>query len=227
VQICRRCGYVANPDNFNDYTQYTSLTKFPLSPRVGTEERPGREFNMAKMGARILGGKSLDVMIFGPGRSVDFKHVKKLPRVRSVRIGDIVALHDQPDFVNVLEDTDLRFDLVIASEVIEHFTDPGNDFPRLFKLLKKDGLLVCSTNIYDGGDLSRHAYLYSYGHTSYYSPRAIERLAADNGMYFDFRVPVVSARLGPRKRYVLFTRSPDRLTDIARYFGAHRFAPSE
>lgn len=228
VQICQQCGYIANPENFNDYTKYKALTQFPLTPRVGTDEQPGREFSMAKMGVRILGGRSLDVMIFGPGRSVDYKHVKALRQVGSVRIGDIVELHDQPDFVNVLEETDLRFDLVIASEVIEHFTDPGNDFPRLFKLLKKDGLLVCSTNIYNGGDLSKHAYLYAYGHTSYYTPRAIERLASDNGMHFDFRVPVISTTMaGPRKRYVLFTRSTDRLADISRYFGSHRFAPSE
>jgi SAM-dependent methyltransferase len=227
VQICQECGYVANPDNFNDYTKYKSLNQFPVSARVGTEARPGREFHMAKMGAQILGGKSLDVMIFGPGRSVDYKHVTKLPRVGSVRIGDIVELHDQPDFVNVLEETDLRFDLVVASEVIEHFTDPGNDFPRLFNLLKKRGLLVCSTNINGGGDLNKHAYLYSWGHTSYYSPRAIERLAVDNGMHFDFRVPIVAARAGPRKRYVLFTPSANRLPDIARYFGKHAFAPSE
>jgi RNase P subunit RPR2 len=227
VQICRECGYIANPDNFNDYTKYKSLNQFPVSARVGTETQPGREFHMAKMGAQILGGRSLDVMIFGPGRSVDYKHVKKLPRVGSVRIGDIVELHDQPDFVNVLEKSDARFDIVVASEVIEHFTDPGNDFPRLFNLLKKRGLLICSTNIYGGGDLNKHNYLYVWGHTSYYSPRAIERLAADNGMHFDFRVPIVAARAGPRKRYVIFTPSADRLPDIARYFGKHAFAPSE
>jgi hypothetical protein len=227
VQICRECGYIANPDNFNDYTKYKSLDQFPVTPRVGTEARPGREFHMAKMGVQILGGESLDVMIFGPGRSVDYKYVKKLRRVGSVRIGDIVDLHDQPDFVNVLEETDVRFDLVVASEVIEHFTDPGYDFPRLFNLVRKRGLLVCSTNIYGGGDLNKHKYLYARGHTSYYSPRAIERLAGDNGMHFDFRVPIVSARAGPRKRYVLFTPSADRLPDIARYFGKHAFAPSE
>jgi len=228
VQICRACGYVANPDNFNDYTEYKSLDQFPVTARVGTEERAGREFHMAKMGAEILGGQALDVMIFGPGRSVDYQHVKKLPRVGTVRIGDVVELHEQPDFVNVLEDTDSRFDLVVASEVIEHFTDPGNDFPRLFKLLKKNGLLICSTNINDGTDLNKHNYLYIKGHTSYYSPRAIEKLAVDNGMHFDFRVPIAATTFaGPRKRYVLFTRSTNRLTDIARYFGKHAYAPSE
>ena len=228
VQICRDCGYVANPDNFNDYTEYKSLDQFPVTARVGTEERRGREFHMAKMGVEILGGDSLDVMILGPGRSVDYKHVKKLPNVGSVRLGDVVELHDHPDFVNVLEKTNARFDLVVASEVIEHFTDPGNDFPRLFKLLKKRGLLICSTNINDGTDLNKHNYLYIKGHTSYYSPRAIEWLAADNGMHFDFRVPIAATTFaGPRKRYVLFTKSDDRVADIAHYFGRHTFAPSE
>src|SRR4029079_5126436 len=56
VQICQQCGYIANPENFNDYTKYKALTQFPLTARVGTDEQPGREFSMAKMGVRILGG---------------------------------------------------------------------------------------------------------------------------------------------------------------------------
>jgi Methyltransferase domain len=228
LQICEDCGYVANPKNFNDYREYESLDQFPITARVGTDERPGREYHMARMGVSMLPGKALDVMIFGPGRSVDYKRVQTLPKVANVRIGDVVKLHDRPDFINVLEKTDARFDLIIASEVIEHFTDPGNDFPRLFGLLKKRGLLVCSTNINDGSDLTKHTYLYIKGHTSYYSPGAIERLATDNGMRFDCRLPIAATTFaGPRKRYIFFTPSYDRLSNIARYFAAHPYAPSE
>jgi hypothetical protein len=31
VQICQQCGYIANPENFNDYTKYKALTQFPLT----------------------------------------------------------------------------------------------------------------------------------------------------------------------------------------------------
>jgi hypothetical protein len=97
----------------------------------------------------------------------------------------------------------------------------------LFRLLKPDGLLVCSTNVYDGGNLNRHKYLFIKGHTSYYSPEALLHLARRNKVFVDFRLPAVSSRLGPRKRYVLFSKSVTRMQDVAAYFGSHAYAPSE
>ena len=228
VTVCRKCGYVANPENFNDYTVYQSLEQFPVSARVGTLERPGREWHMAKMGLDILGENKVDILIVGPGRSMDYRHIEKLPGVRRVAIGDIMQLHDVPDFVNLLEDKDQRFDLVLASEVIEHFTDPARDFPGLFRMLRKRGILICSTNVWDGGNLNKHAYLYIKGHTSYYSAQTLSLIARENQMFVDFRLPVNATTFaGPRKRYVLFTKSADRMRDISLYFGRHPYAPSE
>ena len=51
VRICRRCRYVSNAENTVDYTKFKSVDKFALTPRVGTDDHPGREFHMAKMGA--------------------------------------------------------------------------------------------------------------------------------------------------------------------------------
>jgi hypothetical protein len=228
VQICRTCGYVANPDNVAAPPSSTPSDRSPVSARVGTDEHRGREFHMAKLGVEILGRPSVSVLVVSPGRSLDHRHIAKLAKVRNVHVGDVVRRPDQPGWLDVFGDTQARFDLIIASEVIQGFSDPGNDFPKLFRLLDKDGLFIGSTNIYDGGDLSRHNYLYIRGHTSYYSPKSIERLAADNAMSFDFRVPVAATTFaGPRKRYVFFTNSPKRLAGIARYFGSHTYAPSE
>lgn len=233
VHICSGCGHVANPDNFNDYSQYSSLDyssldQSPVTARVGTPERPGREYHMAKMATEILGSHKLDVLIVGPGRSTDFLRIAELAQVRKVMIGDVVELHGVTNFVNLLENSNERFDLIIACEVIEHLTHPAADFPGLFRRLKRDGLLLCSTNIYDGGDLNKHNYLFIKGHTSYYSPRAIEKIARAGRMLVDFRVPIVATTFGgPRKRYVFFTRSPRHLAQIAHYFGGHAYAPSE
>ncbi len=231
IEVCPRCGYVANRGNSRDYASFTSVKQFALTPRVGTLERPGREYHMARMGAKILKSSApLRVMVFSAGRSLDYRHIEKLPSVNRVVMSDVVDLHDHDhdDFVNILHGTDERFDLIIACEVVEHFLDPAAEFPRLFDLLSKRGLLVCSTNIYDGGDLERQNYLYIPGHTSYYSPRTIARIARYNGMYFDFRLPTIAtAEAGPRKRYVFLTRSVGRLQDIAQYFGSHPYAPAE
>ena len=195
VRICRRCRYVSNAENTVDYTKFQSVDKFALTPRVGTDDHPGREFHMAKMGAEILKRKPLSVMVFGAGRSLDYQHIAKLPSVDKVIMSDVVDLRGEADFVNITKGTDQRFDLIIACEVVEHFTDPKIEFPRLFDLLTPDGLLVCSTTIYDGGNPDLHTYLYLRGHVSYYSPRSIGVIAKQSNMHFDFRMP----KFGPRR----------------------------
>ena len=89
-------------------------------------------------------------------------------------------------------------------------------------------MLVCSTNVYDGGDLSKQRYVFLNGHTSYYSADSLARLAEGNGFHVDFRVRLVATVYGgKRKRYVLFTASAAVMESTARYFGAHEYAPSE
>ncbi|RJL25070.1 methyltransferase domain-containing protein [Bailinhaonella thermotolerans] len=229
VRVCGRCGHIGNPENFNDYTVYESIDQFPVAPRVGTEDKPGREYHMAAMACKIVGRRDQSVLVYGAGRSVDYRRIAGLAAVGRVAIGDVMRpLHEDAEFLDLTEPPGERFDVVVACEVIEHFVEPPKDFARLFEYVRDDGLVVCSTNIYDGGDLTKHDYLYIKGHTSYYTPRAIARIARDNGMYFDFRVPrSATTYAGPRKRYVLFTRSVDRLQDVAEYFGDHTYAPSE
>jgi SAM-dependent methyltransferase len=228
LRICKSCGYVSNYTNTVDYTKFTSVDRFELTARVGTKERPGREYHMAEMGAEILGRDGLRVNVFGAGRSLDYLHIRALPGVQRAIISDVVDLGVDDDFVNVLHGTSERFDLIIACEVIEHFIDPATEFPRLLNLLTKDGLLVCSTNIYDGGDLAKQEYLYRRGHVSYYTPRAIAEISRRNRIHVDFRVPqMATTQGGPRKRYVLLTRSSKLMERIALYFGDHTYAPSE
>ena len=228
VRICRRCRYVSNAENTVDYTKFKSVAKFSLTPRVGTEHHQGREFHMAKMGADILKRKGLTVMVFGAGRSLDYQHIAKLPSVAKVTMSDVVDLRGEAEFINITKGTDQRFDLIIACEVVEHFTDPKTEFPRLFDLLTPDGLLVCSTNIYDGGHPELHSYLYYRGHVSYYSPRSIRVIARKSNMQFDFRMPKPGPRVfSKRKRYILFSHSLENLRKAAEYFGSHAFAPAE
>jgi SAM-dependent methyltransferase len=228
IRICQRCQYVSNFTNTVDYTAFESVESFRLTPRVGTAEHRGRESHMAEMGADILQRPGLKVMVFGAGRSLDYRHIAKLPAVERVVMSDVVDLGVDADFINITKGTSERFDLIIACEVVEHFTDPRTEFPRLFKLLTRKGLLVCSTNIYDGRNVANHRYLYSRGHVSYYSPRAIGVIARRSRMRFDFRLPaIVTGTAGPRKRYVLFTRSARNMRQVAEYFGRHAYAPSE
>jgi hypothetical protein len=226
VRICRDCGYISNPYNMtSDYRGMETFDALPEATRAGTRERRGREFHIARMAIDILGRRDLEVLVYGAGRSFDNHHVAALPQVRHVAIGDIMKVRDDAEFIDLNEPAPRRFPVVIASEVVEHFRDPRADFAKLFTFVEKDGLIVCGTNIYAGGDLARDPYLFLFDHTSYYTPQALRRIADDAGFHLDFRAPLVGRAL--RKRYVFLTRSTAVLEDIACYFAIHAFAPSE
>lgn len=226
--MCERCGYLSNFDNTVDYGAFTSVENFRLTPRVGTEQHRGREFHMATMGIEILDREDLQVMVFGAGRSLDYRHIGRLPEVERVVMSDVVELTSEVDFINIRGGTDKRFDLIIACEVVEHFTDPRTEFARLIGLLMPEGMLVCSTNVYDGGNFAKHTYLYSRGHVSYYSAKAIRLLARANRIKVDLRTPeIVLGTAGPRKKYLLLTRSESNWRRIEQYFAEHQYAPAE
>lgn len=226
--VCGQCRYVHLPDNVHDYTQSTSTESLGAAPRVGTLDQPGREFGMAELGVDVLGRSGLSVLVYGVGRSFDNVHIAKLEQVDRVAIGDIMVIRDDADFVDIAKPAAETFDIVIASEVIEHFVDPQPDFAQLFGFVADDGVLICSTNINDGRSLDRTAYIFGRGHVSYYSPQALRTVATSHGQRLDFRVPLAATgRAGPRKRYVIFARSGAVMDAVSDYFGRHVYAPSE
>jgi Methyltransferase domain len=228
VLICGRCGHVGNPGNVHDYRNFKKLEKLPFRARVGTETYKGREFHIAKMATEIMGRSDLTVLVYGAGRSFDNQHIGALKQVKDVAVADVMKLRDDAEFIDINEPATKQFSLVIASEVLEHFLDPSEELPKLLDYVEKGGLLVCSTNIYDGSDLEKHKYIFIPGHTSYYTPEALIYLAQSNGYHIDFRVPLVATGYGgPRKRYVFITKDAAMLADIACYFGKHMYAPSE
>lgn len=225
---CRVCGFVRNPENVYDYRSLGHVEEMSNAARTGRLERPGREFHMAQMAIDILGRAGLDVLVYGAGRSLDNRHIAALPEVRHVAIADVMKLRDDGEFIDSNLPAARRFDVVVASEVIEHFLDPTADLRALFDFVEPDGLLVCSTNLYDGGRLSRQSYVFVPGHTSYWSEASVKRVGAANGVFVDFRIPLVATGFaGPRKRYILFTRSSDVIDAIGRYFSTREYAPSD
>jgi hypothetical protein len=228
VRICRACGHVGNPENTLDYRTYDGLDELTEAGRIGTPERQGREFHMASMAIDILERDDLEVLVFGAGRSFDNHHIAGLSPVRDVAIADVMRLRDDAEFIDANLPAPRRFMVVVASEVVEHFLDPRLEFVHLFGYVEPDGLLVCSTNVYDGGPLATQSYVFVPGHTSYYSARSLARIAEANGYLLDIRIPLVATGYGgPRKRYLLFSRSPAVIEAVGRYFSTRPYAPSE
>lgn len=228
VVVCQRCGHVGLPENTFDFKQVTAATQVGTAQRTGTADVPGREFKMASMATDILRRDNLRVLVYGPGLSLDYLHIRKLPRVARVTIGDLMRVQSDADFVDTSQRATQKFDIVIACEVIEHFEYPRAEFSGLLSYVAPNGLLVCSTNINDGGSLSRHKYIHYRGHASYYSPAALRSIARRNHVLLDFRLPhAATGYAGPRKRYVLMSRSRIVMDAVADYFGSHMFGPSE
>ena len=183
---------------------------------------------MARMAIDILGRSDLDVLIFGAGRSRDNEHVERQPEVPSVAITDIMRIREDATFIDADDPDQPPFDIVIASEVVEHFFDPVPDVARLVRLVAPGGLLVCSTNVFEGRGLARHRYPFIPGHTSYYTGRSLGVIADRFGFSLDLRIPLVATGYaGKRKRYVLMTTSDDVRASIAHYFEGREYAPSE
>ncbi len=228
IRRCTNCGHVGNPDNTHDYRAFERIDALPDRARIGTPERQGREFHMARMAVDILGRRDLDVLVFGAGRSFDNQHIAGLPEVRGAAIADIMRLRDDAEFIDANLPAPRRFDIVIASEVVEHFLEPRADFAHLLSYVKPGGLLVCSTNLYDGGRMAKHHYLFLNGHVAYYTAKSAGRIAAANNVHLDIRTPLVATGYGGvRKRYLLFTDSDAVAASIVEYFKDRPYAPSE
>ena len=133
VNLCRRCGYLAIDElGPSHYRAATSLDQLPAPKlRMGTVERPGREYQMARMALQILGRKKpQNVLVYGAGRSLDNLHIQRLSRVGTVAIADIMRIRDDAPFVDVNDPGKQRFPIVVASEVVEHFRTPGRTSPH-------------------------------------------------------------------------------------------------
>jgi SAM-dependent methyltransferase len=226
VTVCRRCGFVAAAELGNDrYRGKTTLEELPtVGVRAGTMENPGREFQMARMALDILGRDESDVLVYGAGRSMDNHHIKALPNTGHVAIGDIMDARDDMEFHDANEPAQRQFDIVIASEVIEHFRSPRENFQQMFQFVDDEGIIVCGTSLRGPEKLRDQRYLFYPDHTALYSPESLQVIADANGFLLDLRHP---EGLGPRKRYVILTRSRQTMELVTRYFGYTSVAPSE
>ena len=231
--ICDDCNFHSAPGNIHSYSSRDAFDADPYSNfgRVGTESEPGREFRMARMAKEILdlsGIETRSILIFGAGLSKDYLWVgREFPSIR-VSVCDLENFQKVDDFVPI--DSNEKFDVLVACECIEHFTNLETDFSTLFSKLSKNGIAIFSTNVNDGSGVSKQGYPFVVGHTSYYSGRALQEIAKRIGssIEVDFRAPLASlGQLGATKRYVIMHSDPAIRCAVSEYFSSHLMADSE
>lgn len=74
-----------------------------------------------------------------------------------------------------------KYDLIFASECLEHFYKPAEELVKLKNLLKNSGELAVSTNFYKGQDLSKWWYLNDPTHVAFYSEKTFEFISNEYG----------------------------------------------
>jgi len=68
-----------------------------------------------------------------------------------------------------------RYDFITCTEVVEHFSNPRNDFDTLFSLLKPGGKIYLKTSLTDGiVDFSKWYYHRDPTHVGFYNQKSLE-----------------------------------------------------
>ena len=74
------------------------------------------------------------------------------------------------------------FDGIVAVEVFEHFTEPGDNFRFLVTRLAEKGIICGTTDFYPGGPLEdRNNYMKTLTHVSYWSLQSLTHIARLHG----------------------------------------------
>ncbi len=206
---CQECGYSFSAQNQKDYLKGVRLTSPGSVPRVGDGMVAGREFYMAN-GAmnilRLVREGPFSVLIFGAGLNRDHELIRRLPTVSECALTDLGNFQEHNSFVP-LSGSKRRFDIVVACEVVEHFTEPRQQFGQIIRFMKPNGVIIASTNLKTKSDFSIYPYPFLYGHVSYYTGKALMFLAEQCGLYIDFRTPASKGWVTGTKRYVYMTGS--------------------
>ena len=225
---CIGCDLLRFPENTASYLnvlENSEQERRLQERRNANAERPGREFHMAQMCIETLTRFNASVSFFGAGINTDWQWLQRAYPEVQTKLVDLENMQSVPNFETIADAT--PSDIVVASEVIEHFEEPLAHFESLLRLVKDDGILICGTNLYKGKDISHDFYPFTPGHVTYWTPYALAYVGMQKGFFVDFRTPELYAAKGSNKRYILFFKSPETIYRLGVYFGNHVHAPSE
>ncbi len=98
-----------------------------------------------------------------------------------------IVLYD-PFFHNHQQLLLLKYDYIVACEVIEHFHNPSAEFSLLKALMKPGAILYCMTSLYNESiDFASWYYKNDHTHVFIYHAKSIEYISTRYG-FSDFRI---------------------------------------
>jgi len=235
---CEECGLLFTCERRMDREDF-----FEKTPYVEDQEglRSGREVDLVELVVGMDGiDKSSNILIYaiGKGNTIELLTERGFRNVWGADVsnginygGRLINISRQSDFFSRNE---IRFDVIIAVEVWEHYARDEIDkaFTWQFEQLSANGVLVGTTSLWSptarneyfrgkfesGMSLLRlWHYPFFIDHTSLYTEEAMKRLGRKHGMtvhfaYFD--VPYVHI-MDPGKRIVFMTNQ--RSSKVSEY----------
>ncbi len=205
--ICNNCHFVNFPSNT---TKELNLETDKSGHRAGSLDKPGREyFYFEAISNYIFPNKKISVCIYGAGLSYDHHHIRSKDNVLECYITDLQNYQESNFFI---DNPIKKFDLVIASEVIEHFENPIENFNHLLSFVSDSGLLLIGTNIHiPGTKIDKLKYPFLLGHCSYWSPESLNMITSR----LKYKLFFMNTSFGgPRKRAVFIFKNEDIINKL-------------
>lgn len=161
---CLRCGLLfKNPDSFSSFIE----EKARYLTHNNDLHDEGYLKYLSKLWAEIPKPEG-DVLDFGCGPSKGLEALAQKQNIKNISVDS----YDPIFFKNV--NFEKKYDIVYASECLEHFYNPKKDLRLLFSFLKPGGVLAISTVFSDGVDLKSWWYLKDHTHVVFYSSKTFD-----------------------------------------------------
>jgi SAM-dependent methyltransferase len=174
---CTHCSHIWA----HDYSKARAAFGMGLSGWGGSEPDTGgqSEIFLARYCAENFGSKSVLLFGTGPTRAFRVLHDEGMDVYGCDVSHDVIFFRQQEfgasRFFHIDRAAERHYDVVVATEVIEHFFDPIAELSRIARLCRPGGVFCGSTGFSSAGEVEDGgtAYMAPRGHVIYWSERSL------------------------------------------------------
>gem|GEM_PF-1997310 len=177
---CMQCSFIES--TFHEGKDfYEEVYKNAI--HTASKTSGGRELFFVEWCTEILGFSNPRILVFAPGSTLTFEILSERGAdVYAADISDGLPYSDRFIHLRKSKMPEVKFDIITAVEVIEHFDNPHSEFEFLHNHLAQDGIIAGTTDFYQGRPIWNTIYLDPKDHISYFHRDSLFRLCSQLGM---------------------------------------------